>query len=91
MAVVVDVRLRPRALMPIAAHVNCLRRGDSACIAPASAEALIRGSSVVEQPAVNRLVVGSNPTRGAMPWAGLGTKARSQQNAGMDREGVGDR
>ena len=24
-----------------------------------------RGSSVVEQPAVNRLVVGSNPTRGA--------------------------
>jgi hypothetical protein len=26
-----------------------------------------------------------------MPWAGLGTKARSQQNAGMDREGVGDR
>src|ERR1700744_5116957 len=26
---------------------------------------LIRGSSVVEQPAVNRLVVGSNPTRGA--------------------------
>ena len=26
----------------------------------------IRGSSVVEQPAVNRLVVGSNPTRGAI-------------------------
>lgn len=26
---------------------------------------LFRGSSVVEQPAVNRLVVGSNPTRGA--------------------------
>src|SRR5262245_40287444 len=26
---------------------------------------LFRGSSAVEQPAVNRLVVGSNPTRGA--------------------------
>ncbi len=26
---------------------------------------MFRGSSVVEQPAVNRLVVGSNPTRGA--------------------------
>src|SRR5712671_2620903 len=29
-------------------------------------DALFRGSSVVEQPAVNRLVVGSNPTRGAI-------------------------
>jgi hypothetical protein len=39
---------------------------DSACIARAlDDELLIRGSSVVEQPAVNRLVVGSNPTRGA--------------------------
>ena len=27
---------------------------------------MFRGSSVVEQPAVNRLVVGSNPTRGAI-------------------------
>jgi hypothetical protein len=27
---------------------------------------VFRGSSVVEQPAVNRLVVGSNPTRGAI-------------------------
>ena len=27
---------------------------------------LFRGSSAVEQPAVNRLVVGSNPTRGAI-------------------------
>ena len=31
----------------------------------AEARRLFRGSSVVEQPAVNRLVVGSNPTRGA--------------------------
>ena len=30
----------------------------------------IRGSSVVEQPAVNRLVVGSNPTRGAISFNG---------------------
>src|SRR5262249_22645898 len=29
-------------------------------------DALFRGSSVVEQPAVNRLVVGPNPTRGAI-------------------------
>ena len=27
-----------------------------------------RGSSMVEQPAVNRLVVGSSPTRGANPY-----------------------
>jgi len=33
--------------------------------------ALFRGSSVVEQPAVNRLVVGSNPTRGASSTAFL--------------------
>ena len=33
---------------------------------------LFRGSSVVEQPAVNRLVVGSNPTRGAnISWVFL--------------------
>ena len=31
-----------------------------------AASSSIRGSSVVEQPAVNRLVVGSNPTRGAI-------------------------
>ena len=41
-----------------------LREAAGQRIAPAS-RALIRGSSVVEQPAVNRLVVGSNPTRGA--------------------------
>src|SRR5690349_19904841 len=33
---------------------------------PPGEHAMILGSSVVEQPAVNRLVVGSNPTRGAI-------------------------
>jgi hypothetical protein len=38
---------------------------------PFVSEWIFRGSSMVEQPAVNRLVVGSNPTRGAFrdPWA----------------------
>lgn len=35
---------------------------------PSSSVPLFRGSSVVEQPTVNRLVVGSNPTRGATPY-----------------------
>ena len=33
---------------------------------------LIPGSSAVEQPAVNRLVAGSNPARGANYFRGLG-------------------
>jgi hypothetical protein len=43
---------------------------DAICYSRTRApDALFRGSSVVEQPAVNRLVVGSNPTRGAIPCA----------------------
>ena len=34
---------------------------------PLSLGAVFRGSSAVEQPTVNRLVVGSIPTRGASP------------------------
>ena len=37
---------------------------------------LFRGSSAVEQPAVNRLVVGSNPTRGANDFGTLTSKRR---------------
>jgi hypothetical protein len=35
------------------------------CVSKETAKLVFRGSSAVEQPAVNRLVVGSNPTRGA--------------------------
>src|SRR3978361_1800716 len=38
--------------------------------------ALFLGSSVVEQPAVNRLVAGSNPARGATPHALPGNSRR---------------
>src|SRR5438105_15087292 len=50
------------------------------------------GSSVVEQPAVNRLVVGSNPTRGAiytlpraepLAWAAGAGKWRSMKRRGL--------
>lgn len=42
----------------------CYRHGASR--SNSKQDGLIRGSSAVEQPAVNRLVVGSNPTRGAI-------------------------
>ena len=43
-----------------------LRDAESRCYSARLPERnLFRGSSVVEQPTVNRLVVGSNPTRGA--------------------------
>ena len=42
-------------------HLFELLRGAT----PTRVTGLFRGSSAVEQPAVNRLVVGSNPTRGA--------------------------
>src|SRR5690606_25825135 len=42
-----------------------LHESKRRCYTPASPEGMFRGSSVVEQPTVNRLVVGSNPTRGA--------------------------
>src|SRR5262252_1708714 len=41
------------------------------CYDPCRDPWLFRGSSAVEQPAVNRLVVGSNPTRGASDFKGL--------------------
>ena len=44
----------------------------------------IRGSSVVEQPAVNRLVVGSNPTRGAT-FLRLARKSQYNQHFGPKR------
>ena len=44
---------------------------------------LIRGSSAVEQPAVNRLVVGSNPTRGAIFFNHLAETARRENRAGV--------
>src|SRR5690606_9542979 len=44
-----------------------LRDADRRCYSARLPERnLFRGSSVVEQPTVNRLVVGSNPTRGAI-------------------------
>src|SRR5205085_2906577 len=54
-------------------------------------EEMFRGSSVVEQPAVNRLVVGSNPTRGAiytrraepLAWAAGAGKWRSMKRRGL--------
>jgi len=49
-----------------AARIRTLQREEAFVIAGCCrSEAMFRGSSVVEQPAVNRLVVGSNPTRGA--------------------------
>jgi NTP pyrophosphatase (non-canonical NTP hydrolase) len=47
---------------------------------------VFRGSSAVEQPAVNRLVVGSNPTRGAncgpeKLWPDMGDPPVSEQTA----------
>jgi hypothetical protein len=49
-------------------------------------DALFRGSSVVEQPAVNRLVVGSNPTRGAIsPAKSLSPIMKARWTADDDR------
>src|SRR2546429_3794646 len=49
------------------APISRFARQDAFCYSRTRAtDALFRGSSVVEQPAVNRLVVGSNPTRGAI-------------------------
>ena len=44
---------------------------------------LIRGSSAVEQPAVNRLVVGSNPTRGAIFFNHLANTTEHAKRAGV--------
>ena len=44
---------------------KCLGEARTSCYDASDALWLFRGSSAVEQPAVNRLVVGSNPTRGA--------------------------
>ncbi len=46
----------------------------------------IRGSSVVEQPAVNRLVVGSNPTRGAISFRTLRKPQQNQQIGSKRRD-----
>ena len=43
------------------------RRSVLLCGAPSGPLPVFRGSSVVERPTVNRMVVGSNPTRGAKP------------------------
>ena len=40
--------------------------GFRRCLSRRDADNIFRGSSMVEQPAVNRLVVGSNPTRGVL-------------------------
>src|SRR5207249_598391 len=45
--------------------IMCLGEGRPSCYDPRSLRRLFRGSSAVEQPAVNRLVAGSNPARGA--------------------------
>src|SRR5947209_8681591 len=45
-------------------------------------ERLFRGSSAVEQPAVNRLVVGSNPTRGANLFRHLAPASPTTGKAG---------
>src|SRR5262245_59705097 len=55
-------RWRRRARLPA---LHALQTRPGFVIGPVAVNGLFPGSSVVEQPAVNRLVAGSNPARGA--------------------------
>ena len=62
---------------------KCLGEARTSCYDASLVLWLFRGSSAVEQPAVNRLVVGSNPTRGANDARGDGHQAAQlSANAG---------
>ncbi len=50
-----------------------------ASASPLTAADTLSGSSVVEQPAVNRLVAGSNPARGAKQNQTVGARSRGRQ------------
>ena len=52
-----------------------LCKPDRLCYSRALASAVFPGSSAVEQPAVNRLVAGSNPARGANIFNNIGQSA----------------
>src|SRR5690606_4766413 len=62
---------RDGAVRGLKAAIGGVETDDSPAIGPPRPTGLLPGSSAVEQPAVNRLVDGSNPSRGAISHFGI--------------------